>query len=89
MEPSPTPSFKQSEPLVLRLDRGGRRGKSVTLVDGLRLHPQGKLDLLASLKKRCGAGGTLKEGKLELQGDHREFLKRELEARGYKTKVIG
>jgi translation initiation factor 1 len=79
---------KQPEPVVLKIDRSGRAGKTVTLVDGLRMHPDGKLELLSKFKKRCGAGGTLKEGKLEIQGDQRILLKTELENLGYRVKVI-
>jgi translation initiation factor 1 len=70
------------------LDTGGRKGKAVTLVSGLQMHPQGKLDLLQKFKKICGAGGTLKAGVLEVQGDHRNRLKAELEASGFKAKVL-
>ncbi len=78
---------RQKEPVAVRLDRGGRQGKTVTLIDGLRMHPQGKLDLLRALQKRCGAGGTLKGGVLEIQGDQRARVKPLLEGMGYRVKV--
>ncbi len=80
---------KQNDPVILRLDKSGRKGKAVTLVSGIQMHPQGKLDLLQKFKKICGAGGTLKEGTLELQGDHRDRLQVQLEALGYKVKRAG
>jgi translation initiation factor 1 len=45
--------------------------------------------LLKKFKKRLGAGGTVKDGALEIQGDRRDFVKTELEAAGYKVRVIG
>lgn len=80
--------LKQPEPVVLKIDKNGRAGRTVTLVDGLRMHPEGKTELLSKFKKRCGAGGTIKDGKLEIQGDQRNILKAELEANGYKVKLI-
>ena len=79
--------LKQAEPLIVRLERSGRAGKTVTLLEGFRLAPQGKEDLLKDLKKRCGAGGTLKNGILEIQGDHRERLKTILVNLGYRVKA--
>jgi translation initiation factor 1 len=72
----------------LRLDRRAS-GRWVTLVGGLRL-PQAKLlELLGELKAACGAGGTLKEGVLELQGDQRDKVEAALEARGIRSKRAG
>ena len=75
---------------VVRLlrDRKGRGGKTVTLVAGL---PGGTaLDALASdLKRLCGAGGTVREGVIEIHGDLRERIKPELERRGYRVKIAG
>jgi translation initiation factor 1 len=78
---------RQPDPVYLRLDRSGRGGKTVTLVEGLRMHPAGKEELLRRFQKLCGAGGTLKEGRLELQGDQRAKLKTELERTGYRVKT--
>lgn len=81
--------LKQDEPLIVGIERGGRQGKTVTVVDRLKMHPEGKLELLTKLKKLCGAGGTLKQGQLEIQGDQREKIKRWLEAQGYRIKISG
>ena len=69
-------------------ERGGRNGKVVTVIRGL---PQGAalLGLAADLKRLCGAGGTVKEGALEIQGDHRERLAGRLRAKGYTVKLSG
>ena len=69
--------------LRLRLDTKGRRGKSVTLVDGLPPHRTYGSDLLRQLKAHCGTGGTLKEGMLELQGDQRDKAQAYLERLGF------
>lgn len=73
----------------IRRETSGRKGKGVTTVQGVPL-PSAELKALAkTLKKRCGTGGALKEGVIEIQGDHRDVLKSELEARGYKVKLAG
>ena len=67
----------------------GRAGKCVTLISGLPLTLE-QLTLLATqLKKRCGSGGTVKEGTIEIQGDHREAVLAELIGRGFKAKKTG
>lgn len=65
------------------IDRKGRKGKTVTLVTGLRHNPDTMRDLAHILKERCGTGGTVKEGNIELQGDQRERAKAELEKLNY------
>lgn len=67
----------------------GRKGKGVTVVTGLPLRGE-ELDELASrLKKRCGSGGTVREGAIEIQGDHRDAIVAELEKLGYRPKRAG
>ena len=67
----------------------GRKGKSVCLITGLPL-PSGELEKLAKqLKQRCGAGGAIKDGVIEIQGDHRETLLQELKKLGYAAKLAG
>jgi len=76
---------------VVRVARevAGRRGKPVTAIRGVPL-PADELEALAAaLKRRCGAGGTAKEGVIEIQGDHRDAVIAELEARGYAVKRAG
>ena len=67
----------------------GRKGKGVTVITGLPLDAK-KLNRLAKqLKQRCGAGGTVKDGVIEIQGDHRDMLLAELEKLGYPAKRSG
>ena len=56
----------------------GRKGKTVTLVSGLPLNDEQLHNLLSDLKRRCGSGGALKDGMLEIQGDHRDLVIEEL-----------
>lgn len=73
----------------IRRETSGRKGKGVTTLEGIPL-PAGELKTLAkTLKKRCGTGGAVKEGVVEIQGDHRELLKGELEKRGYRVRLAG
>jgi translation initiation factor 1 len=76
---------------VVRVSREtqGRKGKGVTVITGLGL-PPAELDALATeLKKRCGSGGSAENGRIEIQGDHRERLVEELTRRGWKAKRAG
>ncbi|MCB1183129.1 translation initiation factor Sui1 [bacterium] len=67
----------------------GRRGKAVTVVSGLPLGAADLADLAKALKARCGAGGTVRDGVIEIQGDHRDTLVTELQSRGYDAKRSG
>jgi len=73
----------------LRRERKGRGGKAVTLVDGVPLQAPELKRLAKRLKQRCGVGGAVKEGRIEIQGDQREVLKRLLEAEGFTVKIAG
>jgi translation initiation factor 1 len=76
---------------IVRLHREtkGRAGKAVTLVKGLPLSGDALRDLASQLKKKCGVGGALKDGDIEIQGDKRAVLKLELEKLGYAVKIAG
>ncbi len=67
----------------------GRKGKGVTVITGLPLEAQGLQKLATDLKRKCGAGGTVKGNTIEIQGDHRDLLVAELTARGYTVKRSG
>jgi translation initiation factor 1 len=67
----------------------GRGGKVVTLVKNLHLSPDDYKTLTKHLKQTCGSGGTIKDGVIEIQGDHRETIALALERLGYKTKMAG
>jgi translation initiation factor 1 len=76
---------------IVRLSRQtkGRKGAGVTLVTGLPLSDDGLTALAKSLKARCGVGGAVKDGVIELQGDQRDRLLPVLEALGYKVRKAG
>lgn len=67
----------------------GRGGKTVSLISGLTLSEPELKALSKELKQLCGTGGAIKEGQIEIQGDHRDQLKTALEARGHKVKLAG
>ena len=73
----------------IRRDSKGRKGKGVTLIDGLPLAAEELNALAKVLKARCGSGGTVKDGVIEIQGDHRELLQQQLQQSGYKVKLAG
>lgn len=67
----------------------GRKGKAVTVVTGLPLGPFELAQLGKELKAACGAGGTVRDGIIEVQGEHRDKLVEELTRRGYPAKRSG
>ena len=67
----------------------GRKGKGVTIVTGLPLDCEQLRELGRELKQKCGTGGTVKNGQIEIQGDHRDLLVTELRNRGFKAKRSG
>jgi translation initiation factor 1 len=67
----------------------GRAGKGVTTVSGLPLTPAGIEALATRLKKRCGSGGTVREGVIEIQGEHRDVIVVELLKLGWPAKKSG
>jgi translation initiation factor 1 len=67
----------------------GRAGKGVTVITGLPLRADELETLASQLKRRCGSGGTVKDGTIEIQGDHRDQLITELVRRGYSAKRSG
>ena len=69
--------------------RRGRKGKTVTLVTGVPASPDDLRELASELKKRCGTGGAIKDGVIEIQGDQRETLVSALQERGFQVKVSG
>jgi len=76
---------------IVRIKREtkGRKGKGVSLVTGVQL-PEAELKKLAKqLKQKCGVGGAVKDGVIEIQGDMRELLKEELEKQGFQVKLAG
>lgn len=70
-------------------EKKGRKGKTVTTVSGVPLDADALRDLAGELKRRCGTGGSVKDGVIEIQGDHRDTLVASLEERGYTVKRAG
>lgn len=81
----------QSVDGVVRVGRvtKGRKGKGVTTVTGVPLSGDDLKKLAKELKQKCGTGGTLKDGVVEIQGDHREQLVELLSAKGWTVKRSG
>ena len=73
----------------VRRETSGRRGKAVTTVADVPLDDAGLKELAGKLKKRCGVGGAVKDGVIELQGDHRDAVLDVLKADGYDAVLAG
>lgn len=76
---------------IVRIQRqtSGRKGKGVCLITGVDLKDAELTKLAAELKKKCGCGGAVKDGIIEIQGDKRDLIKSLLEAKGMKVKLAG
>ncbi|MBN2327734.1 MAG: translation initiation factor Sui1 [Candidatus Omnitrophica bacterium] len=76
---------------VVRIGREtkGRKGKGVTVITGLPLTMDQLRETAKQLKQKCGSGGTVKEGVIEIQGDHRDAVMEELTKQGYTVKRSG
>ena len=68
------------------LETAGRKGKSVTVIAGLQHNPSTIEEIARILKQHCGAGGTVKNGTIEIQGDQRENVRRKLHELNYSVK---
>lgn len=80
---------KEKQNLRIKLDKKQRKGKEVTLIDGFIGSDEDCSNLGKMLKQRCGVGGTVKEGIILIQGDHRSRVKDLLVNEGYtKTRII-
>lgn len=73
----------------IRRQTKGRKGKGVTLIDGLPLAEDELKSLAKQLKKACGSGGTVKDGVIEIQGDYRNQVLSVLTKQGYTAKLAG
>ena len=79
----------QQQTAYLHRDSKGRGGKAVTLVKNLVLTEADLKSLAKTLKAVCGSGGTVKDGVIEIQGEHREKIAEFLAKQGYKVKIAG
>ncbi|WP_069803299.1 translation initiation factor [Thermogemmatispora onikobensis] len=70
-------------------ERAQRGGKTVTVIRGLPVSQAGLETLARDLKRLCGAGGTVKDGTIEIQGDHRDKILAHLQQLGYRAKRAG
>jgi len=73
----------------VRREVNGRGGKTVIVISGIPLAESEMRDLAKQLKNRCGTGGSVKNGCIEIQGDKRDLLVSELTKLGYKVKLAG
>ena len=76
---------------IIRIQREvkGRKGKTVTTVAGFQIDAGELKNLATELKRRCGSGGSVKDGVIIIQGDHRNPLITELKNRGFNAKIAG
>jgi len=91
VEPEKKPATEAKKTMTAKVGRetAGRRGKGVTTVFDVPLDDDSLKELAAKLKQRCGTGGTVKDGRIEIQGDQRERIVAELEKLGFKVKRVG
>ncbi|SNB47986.1 translation initiation factor Sui1 [Geobacter sp. DSM 9736] len=73
----------------VRREKSGRGGKTVIVISGVPGSADDLRSLCTELKRRCGTGGTVKDGVIEIQGDHRDTLLADLEKRGFRVKAAG
>lgn len=79
----------QQQNIYLHRESKSRGGKDVTLIKGLVLADADLTLLAKTIKQACGTGGTIKDGVIEIQGEHREKIAGILQKQGYKVKIAG
>lgn len=79
----------QQQTVYLHRESSGRGGKAVSLVKNLMLSADDLKSLAKKLKQDCGTGGTIKDGVIEIQGEHRKKIAEVLQKLGYKVKIAG
>ena len=89
VKPLKGPAHPSQQRIYVRLERKGRGGKSVTLIEGLQISAKDREALLKQLKTRIGTGGSLKNDVLEIQGDHRDAVIALLQEMGIQTETFG
>ena len=73
----------------IRRETKGRGGKAVTVIEGIPEHPDRLKAICKQLKQRCGVGGSVKDGTVEIQGDKRVTCQQTLTTMGYRVKLSG
>jgi translation initiation factor 1 len=79
----------QQQTAYLHRESGGRGGKVVSVIRNLVLSQEDTKNLAKKLKQECGSGGTVKDGLIEIQGEHRQKIANVLQQLGYKVKIAG
>jgi translation initiation factor 1 len=87
--PAPAAAAPAGGRVKVRREVAGRRGKAVTTVSDVPLDDAGVRALAGRLKKRCGVGGSAKDGVIELQGDHRTVVAEVLRGEGFDVVLAG
>ncbi|MCD6541958.1 MAG: stress response translation initiation inhibitor YciH [Thermoplasmata archaeon] len=77
---------REQQVVEIKIDKR-RYGKTMTIIEGINEKTTDMKSLVSKLKSICASGGTVKDGKIELQGDHREKVKKYLEELGYTVKM--
>ena len=85
----PSPQIQTDGIIRIRRETKGRKGKGVTTVSGFDLDANKLKSIAKQLKKACSTGGTIKDNVIEIQGDHRDILKLQLDKMGYQVKLSG
>jgi translation initiation factor 1 len=89
-QPAARPAAAAGPPKIrVAREVAGRGGKGVTVITGLPLAGDALEDLATQLKRSCGAGGAVREGRIEIQGEHRDRLVAELQKLGHDAKRAG
>jgi translation initiation factor 1 len=88
--PAATPPAKNRGRVDITREKGGRGGKTVTVVDGFSgIGLPEKEQLASRIRAACGCGGTVKDGRIEIQGDQRETVSRILSEAGFRPVFAG
>jgi translation initiation factor 1 len=82
-------NIKNDGIIRIRREVKGRKGKTITTISGFLIDADELRNLASQLKRRCGTGGSEKDGIIIIQGDHRETLLSELKKQGYTVKLAG
>ena len=83
------PGYPDDGTVRIRREVKGRKGKTATVIIGLPLDDNDLKQFAKKLKQRCGTGGSVKEGAIIIQGDHRNTILDEIKKKGYKAKLVG
>ena len=73
----------------IRREKKGRRGKTVTAINGFDSSTDELKQIAKDIKAKCGTGGSIKDGVIIIQGDHRQAIQRELKKQGFNVKLAG